>query len=207
MESRIRQMESVIASKISTPESSEDLDEGSISRQVGISDNLSMIVINEQGGSQFVGMITTYSWPSVRSESEKSPGSSSGFSLFSPRGLRWISEKTGNRNLERLVSQVIQLDPETWDQGCWNKFDDFTWHPIPSEQLKPLPEKDLASEYVEGRALKQSSTSRNIALTVTKPSFSHATPSSHCLTVLSFKEDLNANTLMLLLLTARYENE
>jgi hypothetical protein len=54
-------MESVIASKISTPESSEDLDEGSISRQVGISDNLSMIVINEQGGSQFVGMITTYS--------------------------------------------------------------------------------------------------------------------------------------------------
>jgi hypothetical protein len=166
MESRIRQMESVIASKISTPESSEDLDEGSISRQVGISDNLSMIVINEQGGSQFVGMITTYSWPSVHSESEKSPGSSSGFSLFSPRGLRWISEKTGNRNLERLVSQVIQLDPETWDQGCWNKFDDFNWHPIPSEQLKPLPEKDLASEYVEGRALKQSSTSRNIALTV-----------------------------------------
>lgn len=61
MESRIRQMESVIASKISTPESSEDLDEGSISRQVGISDNLSMIVINEHGGSQFVGMITTYS--------------------------------------------------------------------------------------------------------------------------------------------------
>jgi hypothetical protein len=59
MESRIQQLESAIASAISAPEDSEDWEQGNISRQVGISDNLSMILINEQGGSQFVGMFNT----------------------------------------------------------------------------------------------------------------------------------------------------
>lgn len=82
--------------------------------------------------------------------SKKRTGSSSGFSIFSPRGLRWISEKTGSRDLERLVDQVFHLDPETWDQGCWNKFVDVTWHPIPQDQHEPFPEKDIALKYVEG---------------------------------------------------------
>ena len=60
MENRIRQMESVIAQRLEAPaEISLDSDatgQGYISKQVGISDNLSMIVINEQGGSQFVGI-------------------------------------------------------------------------------------------------------------------------------------------------------
>ncbi|KAL3418749.1 fungal specific transcription factor domain-containing protein [Phlyctema vagabunda] len=57
-----------------------------------LSDRLSMIMINDKGSSQYIG-------------------SSSGFSLFSPRGLQWIWEKTGTSNLDKLISQVAQIDP------------------------------------------------------------------------------------------------
>ncbi|KAI9742588.1 MAG: hypothetical protein M1818_003729 [Claussenomyces sp. TS43310] len=133
MESRIRQMESAITAAIESSGKRDDtatIGNGNMAQQVGISDRLSMVVINEHGGSNFVG-------------------SSSGFSLFSPCGLRWISEKTGNRDLERLVSRVLELDPGCWDQGRWSKSVNLVWHPIPTAQQEPFPPKAQALEYVE----------------------------------------------------------
>jgi len=48
-------MESVIAKKLEDP-ANDTAGQGDISRQIGISDNLSMVVINDQGASQFIGM-------------------------------------------------------------------------------------------------------------------------------------------------------
>jgi len=59
MENRIRQMESVITSAISNSTKPSDIDsygEGNIERQMTLSDSLSMLVINDTGGSLFVGM-------------------------------------------------------------------------------------------------------------------------------------------------------
>lgn len=47
-------MESVIAQKLEGP-AGDSLAQGDISKQVGISDNLSMVVINDKGASQFWG--------------------------------------------------------------------------------------------------------------------------------------------------------
>ncbi|KAH8596020.1 fungal-specific transcription factor domain-containing protein [Bisporella sp. PMI_857] len=132
IENRIRQMESVIAAKLEGPGSLDPdaMEQGDFSKQVGISDNLSMVVVNEQGGSQFLG-------------------SSSGFSLFSPRGLQWISKKTGNQNLERLIMQIRQLDPGTWDHGSWSRFLNVAWHPLPEGMREPIPTREIALQYVE----------------------------------------------------------
>ena len=48
-------MESVIAQKLEGP-TDDIVGQGDISKQVGISDNLSMVVVNDQGASHFFGM-------------------------------------------------------------------------------------------------------------------------------------------------------
>jgi len=48
-------MESVIAQKLEGP-ADDSAVPGDISKQVGISDDLSMVVVNDKGASQFVGM-------------------------------------------------------------------------------------------------------------------------------------------------------
>jgi len=50
-------MESVIAQKLEGP-ADDSAGPGDISKQVGISDNLSMVVINDKGAYQFVGMFS-----------------------------------------------------------------------------------------------------------------------------------------------------
>lgn len=56
-------MESVITSAISTSEKTDDIDscgEGNIERQMSLSDSLSLLVLNDTGGSTFVGMHHRY---------------------------------------------------------------------------------------------------------------------------------------------------
>ncbi|KAG9245809.1 fungal-specific transcription factor domain-containing protein [Calycina marina] len=129
IENRIRQMESVIASKIERP-AEENIASGDISKQVGISDNLSMVMVNDKGASQFFG-------------------SSSGFSIFSPRGLQWIYKKTHSKDLEDLITEVRRLDPETWDQGSWSKYLNVAWYPLPESMRQPFPTREVALAYVE----------------------------------------------------------
>ncbi|RDW70180.1 hypothetical protein BP5796_08577 [Coleophoma crateriformis] len=133
MTTRIQQLEAIIKAAVASAQSSQDADVVGpkiIERQMELSDSLSMMIINDRGASQFVG-------------------SSSGFSLFSPRGLQWIAEKTGTTNLDKLLKQVLQLDPGTWDRGSWSGFTNLSWYPIPPSQREPAPEKAVADKYVE----------------------------------------------------------
>ncbi len=93
-----------------------------VSAQSSIEDKLSIFMINDEGVSGFVGP-------------------SSGFSLFSPQGLRWISEKTSSRNFENIIREVAH----TCDAVVFPN----TFMPGNERDLEPLPPKDLANQYVE----------------------------------------------------------
>lgn len=71
-------------------------------------------------------------------------GWASGFSLFSPQGLRWISEKIGDKEeMVRIVDNVTKSD-----YGVWGHADADLWYPKPRSEHSPLPPKDLALKYV-----------------------------------------------------------
>ncbi|KAF2802771.1 uncharacterized protein BDZ99DRAFT_482626 [Mytilinidion resinicola] len=141
MENRIRQLESVITAAISSSENSDKLNtvsERAFEAQAEKPDTRSF-VLNGETSFRFVA-----------SGRAKFQGSSSGFSIFSPSGFRWIAKKTGNRDLERVVSQVARLDLTSWHPGHWGKHLNVTWHPLPPEQRHELPNRATAFEYVEG---------------------------------------------------------
>ncbi|KAH8586014.1 fungal-specific transcription factor domain-containing protein [Bisporella sp. PMI_857] len=72
-------------------------------------------------------------------------GASSGFTLFSPQGLRWISERTGSNELSELITSFGRGAGGPWSQPKVN-----FWHPIPPCDREPLPSRELADIYVQG---------------------------------------------------------
>lgn len=92
-----------------------------VSAQSALEDKLSIFMINDDGVSGFVGP-------------------SSGFSLFSPQGLRWISEKTGSRTFENCIREVAH--------SCDAVVFPNTFMPNQSEP-EPLPDKATANQYME----------------------------------------------------------
>ena len=92
-----------------------------VSAQSALEDKLSIFMINDDGVSGFVGP-------------------SSGFSLFSPQGLRWISEKTGSRQFEDCIREVAH--------SCDAVVFPNTFMPNAGEP-EPLPDKETANQYME----------------------------------------------------------
>ena len=86
-----------------------------------LEDKLSIFMINDDGVSGFVGP-------------------SSGFSLFSPQGLRWISERTGSRNFENCIREVAH--------SCDSVVFPNTFMPNHGEP-EPLPDMATAKQYIE----------------------------------------------------------
>lgn len=71
-------------------------------------------------------------------------GWASGFSLFSPKGLRWISEKVGD---EYELSELFgKMSIRGYDN--WGRTNDDLWSPLPRSQHAPIPSKDVALQYV-----------------------------------------------------------
>ncbi|KAL4805909.1 fungal-specific transcription factor domain-containing protein [Aspergillus unguis] len=70
-------------------------------------------------------------------------GSSSGLSLFSPAGLKWIADTTGRTDLDELVRCTLKVHAET-SLGR----DPALWHPLPVQERRPLPPKTTADRYV-----------------------------------------------------------
>ncbi|MCJ1399994.1 hypothetical protein MMC11_003197 [Xylographa trunciseda] len=132
MEDRIKRMESaIITSRLhgtAEPVDGKEEEKSSsdkIESQAELSNHLSNLVIDPNGSPNFIG------W-------------ASGFSLFSPQGLRWISEKVGDKDeLAQLFRQTSKHD-----YGVWGRADADLWCPMPRSQHSPLPSKDLASQYV-----------------------------------------------------------
>ncbi|KFY26380.1 hypothetical protein V493_04121 [Pseudogymnoascus sp. VKM F-4281 (FW-2241)] len=92
------------------------------SAQSALEDKLSIVMISDDGAAGFVGP-------------------SSGFSLFSPKGLRWISEKTGDNNFEQMIKGI--------STSCENQMgEQATFRPLRESEREPLPPKDLANEYM-----------------------------------------------------------
>lgn len=74
-------------------------------------------------------------------------GSSSGFSIFSPKGMQWVNSKTGDKTFQKLLMMAVQ--------GNNNRFDH--WRPDVWDALfanrspNPLPPKEEARGYVNSK--------------------------------------------------------
>ncbi|CAN8095387.1 unnamed protein product [Discula destructiva] len=66
-------------------------------------------------------------------------GSSSGFSIFSPKGIQWINETTGDSSFQEMISQV-SMDDHKWSNWKPEVFADLFPRPV----FLPLPPKHEA---------------------------------------------------------------
>ncbi|KAM0435303.1 hypothetical protein ACHAPT_003397 [Fusarium lateritium] len=66
-------------------------------------------------------------------------GSSSGFSIFSPKGISWVNGKTGDDTFQRTISDV-SVDDHKWTNWKPEVFGDLFQRPI----FRPLPSKPEA---------------------------------------------------------------
>ncbi|KAF5242011.1 hypothetical protein FAUST_3541 [Fusarium austroamericanum] len=66
-------------------------------------------------------------------------GSSSGFSIFSPKGVSWVNSKTGDDSFQRTISD-ISVDDHKWTNWKPEVFSDLFQRPV----FRPLPPKTEA---------------------------------------------------------------
>lgn len=76
-------------------------------------------------------------------------GSSSGFSIFSPKGIQWVNEKTGDSSFQTMIASATNEDKHTWDHWKPEVFNDLFQRRI----FKPLPPRQecyaLLRDYFE----------------------------------------------------------
>ncbi|PMD43578.1 hypothetical protein L207DRAFT_542783 [Hyaloscypha variabilis F] len=65
-------------------------------------------------------------------------GSSSGFSIFSPKGIQWVNDKTGDSSFQEMIS-ASSVDENKWMYWKPEVFSDLFRRPI-FQQLPPKPE-------------------------------------------------------------------
>ncbi|KAI1079373.1 N-terminal binuclear Zn cluster-containing protein [Whalleya microplaca] len=75
-------------------------------------------------------------------------GSSSGFSIFSPKGIQWVNEKTGDTSFQQMISNV-SIDDHKWNHWKPEVFGDLFHRPV-YRQLPPKPEAlSLLKDYFD----------------------------------------------------------
>jgi len=75
-------------------------------------------------------------------------GSSSGFSIFSPKGIEWVNERTGDDSFQRMITDV-SIDDHKWTNWKPEIFGDLFRRPI-FRSLPPKPEAlSLLKDYFE----------------------------------------------------------
>jgi len=62
-------------------------------------------------------------------------GSSSGFSIFSPKGIQWVNEKTGDSSFQSMIATATGDDKIGWDHWRPEVFNDLFQRRV----FKPLP--------------------------------------------------------------------
>jgi hypothetical protein len=79
---------------------------------------------------------------------DKDIGSSSGFSIFSPKGVSWVNERTGDNSFQTMISSV-SVDDHKWTNWKPEVFGDLFQRPV----FRPLPPKaeamSLLKDYFE----------------------------------------------------------
>lgn len=105
--------------KSSTPD--KDADQESRAPEVEeLSEMMCSLVTNQSGETRYIG-------------------SSSGFSIFSPKGIQWVNEKTGDNAFQMMISEV-SIDDHKWENWKPEIFGDLFRRPI----FRPLPPKPEA---------------------------------------------------------------
>lgn len=76
-------------------------------------------------------------------------GSSSGFSIFSPKGIQWVNDKTGDASFQHMIASATSDDRQGWDHWKPEVFNDLFGRQI----YKPLPSRQecfaLLKDYFE----------------------------------------------------------
>lgn len=124
IEDRMKRMESAMSASGITIDDPIEPAIPIVAAQASLEDKLSIFVITDDGSSGFMG-------------------ASSGFSLFSPQGLHWISEKTGNTDFEQTLKDVTSR----CDSGLMADFP-AVFKPLAERDREPLPPEELATEYM-----------------------------------------------------------
>ncbi|KAI9824149.1 MAG: hypothetical protein M1826_007463 [Phylliscum demangeonii] len=100
-----------------TPAEAEKRDEEEVE---ALSDMMSTLVTNSSGETRYIG-------------------SSSGFSIFSPRGIQWVCEKTGDSSFQEMIGAAAMNDSK-WMHWKPEVFEDL----FARRAFVPLPAKDEA---------------------------------------------------------------
>ncbi|EPS44284.1 hypothetical protein H072_1723 [Dactylellina haptotyla CBS 200.50] len=90
-----------------------------------LSDKMSSLLTNARGETRFIG-------------------SSSGFSIFSPKGIQWVNSKTGDKAFQKMLVKLIQTDTkfEHWRPDVWDAV-------FSTKAQNPLPSKAEAEAYAK----------------------------------------------------------
>ncbi len=111
------------------PESERRTGEKAPKEVEALSDMMCSLVTNNQGETKYIG-------------------SSSGFSIFSPKGVQWVSEKTGDRSFEEMIQRGT-IDDSKWVYWKPEIFGDIFERRI-YQQLPPKHETlSLLKDYFE----------------------------------------------------------
>jgi hypothetical protein len=73
-------------------------------------------------------------------------GASSGFSIFSPSGLKWISEITGDDDFQKWIFNILDHDDHSEKISNPSMF-----HTMSDAEREPLPSQDIADLLVQCR--------------------------------------------------------
>ncbi|KAF7718426.1 Fungal Zn(2)-Cys(6) binuclear cluster domain-containing protein [Penicillium ucsense] len=103
-----------------TAETSPDSQKGSETEVEALSDMMCSLVTNNCGETRYIG-------------------SSSGFSIFSPKGIQWVNEKTGDTSFQEMIASAY-VDDNKWMYWKPEIFSDIFARRV----FKPLPPKEEA---------------------------------------------------------------
>lgn len=103
-----------------------------------LSDMMCSLVTNNSGETRYIGMTLLRCKPSLETILTLL-GSSSGFSIFSPKGIQWVNEKTGDTSFQEMISSAAE-DDNQWIHWKPDVFGDI----FARRTFKPLPPKDEA---------------------------------------------------------------
>lgn len=105
-----------------------------------LSDMMCSLVTNNCGETRYIGMYCIFHRETFcLLETETCAGSSSGFSIFSPRGIQWVNEKTGDTSFHDMI-QAAYVDDNKWLYWKPEIFSDIFARRV----FKPLPPKEEA---------------------------------------------------------------
>ena len=94
-------------SSIASPETQKEGEE----EVEALSDMMCSLVTNSCGETRFLGKLWSLV---VLSSYQTLVGSSSGFSIFSPKGIQWVNEKTGDDSFKAMISSAAGGGSNNW---------------------------------------------------------------------------------------------